>query len=61
MDSSVLTLWTGPFLLYGYLISFYYYRVLQKFLNLVEAVWTPIWRRVLRRQILVYIVCQSPI
>ena len=36
MDSSTLTLWTGPFPLKR--VSFYYYRVLQTFLNFMQTV-----------------------
>ena len=38
VDSSTLMLWTGPFLVKGCLVSFYFYHILYKFFYLMQAV-----------------------
>ena len=44
MDSSIFSLQTGPFKKdKGYLLRFYYYHVLQKFLQLMETEFCGIW------------------
>ena len=60
MDISTFTLWTGPFPIERVSGYFYYSHVLRNFVNLIQTVLTLIRRRVLRRLIWSYTVCQCP-